>query len=261
MLKSLTGLLAAACLVSLLMGCTVPVPADALQAGTKEEQLQAMIELGKARLIQGDLPGALSELSKAELISPGNSEIAHYLGLTYYRRKDYDKSISYYEKALSLDPSKSEYKNNLGLVYLETKDYERARAQFEACLMDPIYGRPFLAHFNLGLLEEALGNFDEAEKIYQRINVISPNYAPPFLRLAAIYFNRENYRLAADFFLNAVRIETDYVEAYWGLAESYEKLGLRDEAAEAYGKVVVLAPNTNMAMQAQSRARRVLGYE
>ncbi|MDR3204682.1 MAG: tetratricopeptide repeat protein [Deltaproteobacteria bacterium] len=232
-----------------------------LKPGTAEQQVEAFTNLGAARLMQGDLAGALSELSKAEKLNPNNVEVLSYLGLTYYSRKDFDKAIEYYQKALTLDPSRSEVHNNLGLVYMERKEYDLAKTQFEFCLKDPTYSKPYLPQFNLGLIEEAQERFEEAIKIYRQIIISSPQYAPPFFRLGRISYVKGDYRQAVDFLLNAVRLNTNYTEAYFLLAETYEKLDLKDEAAESYGQVVVLAPNTALALEAQMRARKVLGYQ
>ncbi|MDR2456764.1 MAG: tetratricopeptide repeat protein [Deltaproteobacteria bacterium] len=248
--------------VCLLTASCAPAPnPDALQAGTPEEQMAAFTELGKARLLQGDLAGALSELSKAEAINPKNIDTLTLLGLTYYTRKDYDKAIGYFTRSLALDPSKSDVHNNLGLVYMDMRDYEKAQREFELCLNDPTYARSYLALYNLGVLAEQQGRESDAEGIYQNVMMINPQYSPPFLRLATMRYGKEDYRAASDYLLNAVRLDPNSVDAYWLLAETYEKLGNRDEAAEAYGKVIILAPNTSRAMEAQSRVRRVLGYE
>jgi type IV pilus biogenesis/stability protein PilW len=255
------ALLAAALAALLAAGCVPPADPDALRAGTPDEQAAAFTELGKARLLQGDLAGALSELSRAESINPRNIDTITLLGLTYYSRKDYEKAVSYFERALAIDPSKSDVHNNLGLVYMDMRDYGRARAEFETSLADPTYSRSYLALFNLGLLAEAEGKKTEAEDIYRRVTLLSPTYSAPLLRLASMRYSEGDYRQASDLLTNVVRLDPGSVDAYWLLAETYERMGLADEAAESYGKVITLAPNSPMALEAQARARKVLGYE
>jgi Tfp pilus assembly protein PilF len=242
-------------------GCAGRAGNSDFGSATPEQQLSAFTNLGAARLLQNDLAGALSELSKAERIDPNNTDVLTYLGLTYYRRKDYPKAIEYYQKALLIDPNRTEVHNNLGLVYMDQKNFAGAKGEFEICLADPTYSKPYLPHYNLGLLEEAQGRPEAAEEVYKRLLALSPQYPPPFYRLGIIYYNRAEWRRAVDFLLNAVQLNKDYTEAFFLLAEAYEHLDLKDEAAESYGQVVVLAPNTALAIEAQSRARRVLGYE
>jgi Tfp pilus assembly protein PilF len=211
--------------------------------------------------MQKDLAGALSELSKAEKIDPENTEVLTFLGLTYYQRGDYDLATEYYLRVLALDQSRTEIHNNLGLIYMNQKNFAAAKREFETCLADKTYPKPYLPNYNLGLLEEAQGKIEEAEKIYQNLLIISPQYPPPFNRLGIIYYNRGEYRKAVDYLLSAVQLDAEYVEAYYFLAQAYEKLGLTEEAAVSYGQVVVLVPNTALAIEAQGRARKVLGFE
>ncbi|MDR2386057.1 MAG: tetratricopeptide repeat protein [Deltaproteobacteria bacterium] len=230
-------------------------------AASPEQQMGAHINLGRILLLQKDLAGALSELSKAEQIDPNNMEVLTYLGLTYYSRQDYDKAIDYYTRALAKDPSKTEIHNNLGLVYMDLKQFDQAKQEFEYCLKDTTYSRPWLPQFNLGTIEQIQGNFKEAEAIYRQILTLSPQYAPPYYRLAQLFFNQGKTTETIDYLLNAVKLDPSYADAYYLLGEAYEKAGKKDDAAEAYGQVVLLSPNTPRAIEAQRKARRVLGFE
>ena len=262
MTAKLAAILAAVLALPLWAGCAPPAPeSDAMRPRSIEEQAAAFTELGKARLLQGDLAGALSELAKADTMRPNNVDTLTLLGLTYYSRKDYQEAIDFFNRALAVEPGRSEVHNNLGLVYLDTKDYVRARQEFETALADPTYARSYLALFNLGLVSEFEGQAADAEAIYKRVMLISPQYSAPLLRLARMQYAKGEYRAAADLLSNAVRLSPNSAEAYWMLAETYEKMGLADESAEAYGKVINLSPNTAMALEAQSRVRKVLGFE
>jgi Tfp pilus assembly protein PilF len=243
-----------------LIGCSGGRPPTPLEA-TPQQQMEAYINLGRILLVQNDLAGALSELSKAEQIDPNNIEVLTFLGLTYYTRKDFDKAIDYYNKAMALDPKRTEIHNNLGLVYMELKQFDRAKQEFQYCLADATYSRPWLPQFNLGAIEQIQGNLKEAEEIYRHLLTMSPQYAPPYFRLGQIFYSQNNFREAIDYLLNAVKLDPSYVDAYYLLGESYEKIGQKDEAAESFGQVVVLSPNTPRAIEAQRRARRVLGFE
>ena len=182
----------AVCVLTSACGQVASGTSEIMQPGTPDEKVIAFTELGKARLLQGDLAGALSELSKAETINPKNIDTLNLLGLTYYTRKDYEKAIGYFNRVLTLDPSKSDVRNNLGLVYLDMREYDQAKREFEKCLEDPVYGRSFLALYNLGVLAEGQGRASDAETIYQNVIMINPQYAPPLLRLASMKFAAED---------------------------------------------------------------------
>jgi Tfp pilus assembly protein PilF len=227
---------------------------------SKASQIDAHLKMGAAYLEVGDYNSALAELSKAELLEPDNVDINAYLGLTYFGRGDYPQAVEKYQKVLALDPKKTEAHNNLGLIYMRQREYAKARTEFETCIKDRTYSQVHLAQFNLGLLEESEGHPEAAEKIYHQI--ISTSQMPSaYYRLGQLALVRDDARMALDFFLPAVRLDPHYTDAFYALAQAYEKLGLNDDAAEAYGQVVNLSPNTARAIEAQNRVRKLLGYQ
>jgi Tfp pilus assembly protein PilF len=192
-------------------------------------------------------------------LEPNNLDVNTYLGLTFYGRGDYPAAIEKYKKVLSLAPTKTDVHNNLGLIYMRQKEFALARTEFEACINDPTYAQVHLAQFNLGLLEESENNPDKAEAIYRQI-IDSTQMPSAYFRLGQLANQRKDHKTAVDFYLAAVRVDPGYTDAFFCLAESYEVLNMRDEAAEAYGRVVDLSPNTARAIESQNRVRRLMGF-
>jgi Tfp pilus assembly protein PilF len=226
----------------------------------KESRLSAHLKMGLAFLEVGDYNSALAEFSKADLLEPNNVDVNNYLGQTFFRRGDFPKAIERFQKVLTLDASRTEAHNNLGLVYLRQKDFVQARQEFEICVKDPTYNQTHLAQFNLGLLEESEGHLAEAEAIYHKV-INSNQMILAYYRIGQLALNRRDYQKAVDYLTPAVRLDPRYVDAYYALAQAYEGVDKKDEAAEAYGQVVNLSPNTSRAIEAQSRVRRLLGFD
>ncbi|MDR0355726.1 MAG: tetratricopeptide repeat protein [Deltaproteobacteria bacterium] len=247
----------------LLAGCGAQrsVSDDDIRPGSKAHQVQAFTNLGRVLLSQGELASALVQLSRAEAMDPQNADVLTLLGMTYYSRQDYQTALNYLQRALSVDPSKTEIHNNIGLVYLELKQFDQAKQEFDICLKEPTYPNPHLPLLNLGQLAEVQGDLARAEDYYRRIISINPQYSVSYFRMARIFDQRSDVKQATDYLLNAIRLNPNYVDALYLLGQVYEKRSMKDESAEAYGRVVVLVPNTPLAMDAQRRARRVLGFE
>jgi Tfp pilus assembly protein PilF len=225
----------------------------------KESRLSAHIKMGLAYLEVGNFNSALAELSQADLLEPNNVDINSYLGLTYFRRGDFPQALERFNKVLSLDPTRTEAHNNLGLTYVRQNDYAQARKEFEICVKDPTYSQTHLAQYNLASLDETEGKLDRAEAIYHQI--IKSNQMPAaYYRLGRMALNRGDAKKAVDYLLSAVRLDSKYADAYYTLAQAYEKVGRVDDAAEAYGQVINLTPNSARAMEAQAQARRILGF-
>jgi tetratricopeptide (TPR) repeat protein len=143
-------------------------------------------------------------------------------------------------------------------LFLELKDYPAARAQFQFCVDDLTYASAPLARFNMGLLEEAEGNYGAASEIYQRLIASGEQSATPYFRLAYLAYRDGDYQRAADLLDAAVRRDPDYAEAHFLMGETYEKLNRGEDAAVAYGKAVTLDPQSLRGIEAQRRVREIM---
>jgi Tfp pilus assembly protein PilF len=224
----------------------------------KNRHAGAIIELGVVALNTGNYAKALAALAEAEKLDPQNPVVKQYTGRTYFRLREYEKARANYEEALRLNPRLTDVHNDLGLLFMETKDYARARDEFNICLSDLAYLNSTLARYNLALVEEAEGNRDAARTIYQAIIASGEDNAAPYFRLAFMAYQDGNFTHAADLLNTAVRVDPNYAEAFFLLGDTYEKLGLKDEAAHAYGQAVVLDPKSLRGIEAQRRVREIM---
>ncbi|MDR1037078.1 MAG: tetratricopeptide repeat protein [Deltaproteobacteria bacterium] len=223
--------------------------------------IQAVINVGLVAIRTGDFAKALQSLQEADRLSPNNPDVKHHLGRTYYQLNNTERAIALYEEALALDSSKTDVHNNLGLAYMSLKDYDKARAEFQICIDDLTYSNANMSRFNMGLLEEAQDHPDKAAEFYHQIIAYSgqtPASAPAYYRLAYLDYKQEKYREAVDFLTAAVRQNQEFADAYFLLGECYEKLSMEDEAAEAYGRCVVIDPSSIRGVEAQRRVRNIM---
>ena len=73
-----------------------------------------------------------------------------------------------------------------------------------------------------------------------------------------IYYSDKNYRGSESRFREALRYEPADPVATFGLAESLEKLGKRDEARDAYQTYLIILPNGPSAAEAKKALKRLL---
>jgi Tfp pilus assembly protein PilF len=224
----------------------------------KNQHVMAIMEVGVVAMNTGNYAKALSALAEAEKLDPKNASIKQQIGRTYFRLKQYDQALLNYSTALELNPSFTDVHNDLGLLFFETKDYPRAREEFNICLKDLTYSNHQLARFNLALVEEAEGHNEAASEIYQQLIAAGEPTSAPYFRLAYIAYKEADYRHAADLLDAAVRIDPKSAESYFLLGETYEKLLLTDEAAQAYGNAVNLDPKSLRGIEAQRRIRDIM---
>jgi lipoprotein NlpI len=109
-LKNKKGILVLVLLSILVTGC-------AENKALVKRKSQALENLGKSRILQGDLREGLEKLLEASRLDPENANIHNELGLVYRNLGIYEKSIVHFKRALALQPEFPEAQNNLGTVY------------------------------------------------------------------------------------------------------------------------------------------------
>ncbi len=136
--------------------------------------------------------------------SSWRADIYFYLAETEYFFKDYEASIGYYRKAIQFakdESLKDSVYRGLGWIYLDKKDYEKAEEWF---------------------LQVRSG----AVRMYS---------------LASLYFNKEEYKEAGDYFTDLIDNYPDNAymyQAYLGKAESLYELGRINDAIFYYRKLI-----------------------
>jgi len=231
------------------------------EADKVSDEAQAQINLGAALLMQGEPIKALPELLRAKELAPKNADVENYLGLAYlHGQREYELAIESFKKALAINPGRTDVHNNLGLVYLEMNNYDQALAEFNYCLKDLLYQKKHLPYTNIGLTYLKMKDYNQALAALNRAIEIAPNYAEAYKQIGLVHLARQEYDPALDYLVNAARLNDKDPETFMYLGNLYVRLGKPDEAAQAYSQVAVLAPNTSMALDAQSRARKAMGF-
>ena len=229
--------------------------------GGVSEEAQAQINLGAALLMQGEYVKALPELLRARELAPRNADVENYLGLAYYYgQREYDLAIASYKKALEINPNRTDVRNNLGLVYLEQNNFDQALAEFDHCLKDLVYQNKHLPLTNIGLTYFKMRDYDQALAYLTRAVETAPNYANAYKHIGLLHMARGNNDTALDYLVNAARLDDKDPDTFMALGDLYVRMGKADEAAQAYSQVAALIPNTTLALEAQRRARRAMGF-
>jgi Tfp pilus assembly protein PilF len=78
-----------------------------------------------------DWKTAIQNLEKAVASDPNNADAWNYLGYSYRKKGELDKSFPAYERALKLDPKHREAHEYLGEAYLQAGNLAKAQAQLE----------------------------------------------------------------------------------------------------------------------------------
>ena len=124
----------------------------------------------------------IGQLEKAkkifeDIISLDHSNTAALsnLGNTYKLLKEYDLAEKNYKQALKINPNFSNCLQNYANLKFDLNEYKSAIELYKKAISaDP---KNYLTYYNLGLVYQALGDFNQAEIYLKKVTDINPKFA------------------------------------------------------------------------------------
>jgi tetratricopeptide (TPR) repeat protein len=238
-------------LTGLLLACTTQNVAE------RKAQAEATRTLGEAYLRQGKYRAALKELKKAEALFPSDHILQDDLGLGYLYLKVPDKAIFHFKKALEIKDDYTPARNNLGNAYAEKKEWDKAIEQYKIVTSDLLYGTPQFPLSNLGIVYYELQEYGLSAQYYLKALDIKPDFVQALYGLAKTYVAMGRVPDAIAKLEKAVEISPDSVALYFELARAYALNRDYRKAVSAYYRVVELNPDSTLADKALIEARKI----
>ena len=99
----------------------------------KPADAQPYLNLGTLLIDQGDLPGAIQQLTKAAALAPDNPKIHEELGRALQASGDFERAQSQMEEAIKLAPNAAALHFKLGQIYRHRGLNDRAQQEFSIC--------------------------------------------------------------------------------------------------------------------------------
>ena len=122
----------------------------------------------------------------------------------------------------------------------DTGHLEKAKICYQAALeLCPDFARAWL---NIGNIQAAQKQFDEAVNSYRQALQLEANYGAAHANLGQIYLNRKDYLNAAEHYSAATRMLPNSADAWVGVGCAMEELQRHPEALEAYHKALAIQP-------------------
>jgi tetratricopeptide (TPR) repeat protein len=226
----------------------------------QKKQGEALRNLGEVYYKQGDYTSALRELLKAEELYPDDPFLQNDLGLTYKAKKRPDLAIKHFKKALEIKPDYAPAKNNLGTVYLDKKEWDTAIKCFKEVSENMLYATPHIALANLGWAYYNKKEYTLSETYYLKALDLEPNFINAQRGLGLLYTAMGRINEAVEILERAVKNYPKFALLYDDLAKLYVLSRNDEKALDAYRKVIELAPDTAMAREAEKAAQRIKRY-
>ena len=217
----------------------------------RKNQEEASRNLGEAYMGQGDYTAALREFLKAEKLYSKDPYLQNDLGLVYMAKAKPDIAIDHFKKAVEIKPDYTPAKNNLGTAYLAQKKWDDAIACFKEITGDLLYATPHYPLSNLGWAYYNKKEYNLAEKYYQDTLKIEPEFAIALRGLGKTYIAMGRIPEAVTILEKATKNSPRFAELYFDLANAYTLSREYKKALDAYKKVIELAPDSPLAVEAR----------
>lgn len=223
----------------------------------QKNRAEAMRKLGEAYLTEGKDSVAYKHLIKAEKLYPRDPYVHFDLGNFYLRKGKYDQAIAEYKKSLELKPNQASVINNLGLAYLKKGAWDTAIACFKELINNYVYVTPHYPLSNLGFAYYKKKEYKLAEQYYLEALKIKPKFVIALRGLGRTYIAMGRIPEAVMNLKKGIAISPDIAELYLDLGDAYSLGGNYKKAWKAYKRVVELKPDTSLAREAERKAKKL----
>lgn len=192
------------------------------------------------------LDEAIVAYERAAELDPTYAWPYHNLGLIYQQRGEYEPALNYYQQAIerhSQDVDRAAAWEQMGHIETARQQLDEAvTAYHRATELDPADALPW---YHLGNVYRSLKRTDEAISAYQRASQLEPTMAWPYHQLGLIYAERETYDAAVTYFRQAIEqhlCDVDRGLGWYDLGQVYQTLNQPTAAIEAYEQAITLNP-------------------
>ena len=223
----------------------------------RKKQEEASRNLGEAYMQQRDFTSALREFLKAEKIYSKDPYLQNDLGLAYMSKNRLDIAVKHFKKAVKIKPDYAPAINNLGTVYLAKKDWDSAIACFKEIIDDILYATPHYPLTNLGWAYYNKQEYELAEKYYSDALNLAPDFIIALRGLGRTCIAMGRPADAVALLEKTVKKYPHSAESYFYLAKAYTLSHEYKKAVRAYNKVVELASDSPIAVEAQKEAEKI----
>lgn len=233
------------------------------------KDLQLRRSLGFVYLSQGDLNQARIIFEQISEQVPKDAETLAGMGRVEAKKGDLRGAEELYRQALQADPNDILALSYVARLRLDEKRYEDAQKIFETILkIDPraSWAQQALVEIKFAPLldsikkAEEVGDYADAEHLYEQLIKQAPDHVDYYVRLARLYMLQKRYNMAIEEYLRAIEVKP-IADLYVGLAYAYMANGDLEKSSSALMKALKFEPTNADAIAAVGRTYALLGDE
>ena len=172
----------------------------------------------------------MTKLQRAADIEDENAALNLFIGEHYFRRGKSKRARTYLTRAHEALPNDVRIALLLGLTCADDGEVEQARDLLRHAMRQG--GPSFAGHYGLGWLFVNEKNWRAAIGEFKRALTVRPSPEAHYV-LGCLYYELNRDDLAVRHLRKAVAMDESYSEAFYLLAQTYERMGRKELAQEA----------------------------
>lgn len=196
-----------------------------------DKALEDHIQLALNYIAEGERKKARHHLLKALDIDKKSPGAHNGLALLYQLEQEDDLADKHYKKAVGYDKDFTRALNNYGVFLYQKGRFSEAREQFLRASEDTHYELRPQVFYALGLAALQLKDNRQAEESWHKAIVLEPRYAPPYLELAELAFERQSFAEARKILVAFDQLSRPTPRSLWLAVRIESHFGNRDALA------------------------------
>ena len=233
-----------------ILGCVLASCATGQRA---QQMADVHVNTGIANLESGHYTAALKELFEARRLNPQDPRIPYYLGVSYYGKGLPREAAAECHKALEMKPDYSEAYNFLGLIYFEKANYKKSIECFTNAISNILYETPEFALNNLGRAYFKMGDYETALVHFKKALKIRPNKILPIIHMntGALLLAMNRVNEAVHHLERSIEIAPYIAEAHYRLGKGYLLSGDKAKAVKELKTALTLNPQSEFGIKSK----------
>ena len=174
---------------------------------------------------------------KAVKIAPQDLNANMTAGQIFSRNHQPENALQYLQKAVELDPGNTAAIRNLAQTYYDLGNINESIATYQKAIRTTVDMKIKAdLHFNLGVLYNQIGDFDEAEDHFISALDLNPEDVEAILGMAQTFESNEKWRKAEKFYKELIYLQPENAAYYRGIARALIQQGKQAEAQRYFAK-------------------------
>jgi tetratricopeptide (TPR) repeat protein len=200
-----------------------PTDLTKIDIGPKPNDAEGFLNRAGARGFNGDMNGAIADLSRAIDLDPKSEPAVYRRGAFRLQKGDYDGAITDLSRAIEISPNTADYYSDRGLAKLRKRDNDGAIADFTRAIeFEP---NNAIAYRNRALAKNIKSDADGALADYNHAIDLDPKNAGAFNSRGVIKKSKGDLDGAIADFTKAIELNDKLAIAYKNRGEAKQAKG------------------------------------